>query len=148
MLWRSSMLCRGGTFRLLAHLVAYAGDQGLDEGIGVFLIPMICAASLFGRVVLTAASDRLGRCNSLVAMHIAMGLGFLLWWFTGDNTRLLTAFSILFGVGYCGYVSMNAPTLAEYFGIRKIGGLIGCFMSSIAINGSLCPWLAGFAFDD
>ena len=78
MLWRSSMLCRSGIFGLLAHLVAHAGDQGLDEGTGVFLIPMIGAASLFGRVVLTTASDRLGRCNSLVAMHIAMGLGFLL----------------------------------------------------------------------
>jgi MFS family permease len=147
MLWLSSMLCCAGIFVPFVHLVAYAGDQGLGEGSGVFLIAMIGAASLFGRVVLTAASDRLGRRNSLVAMYIAMGLGFLLWRVAGDDTGLLTAFAILFGVGYGGYVSMIAPILAEYFGIRKIGSLLGCFMSSIAIGGSLGPWLAGYAFD-
>ena len=78
MLWRSSILFRSGIFGLSAHLVAYAGDQGLDEGTGVFLIPMIGATNLFGRVILTATSDRLGRCNPLVTMHIEMGLGFLL----------------------------------------------------------------------
>ena len=100
----------------------------------MFLIPMIGAAGLFGRVVLTTASDRLGRCNWLAAVHIAMGLGYLLWWFTVNNIRLLTAFSILFGVGYCGYISMNTPTLVEYFRIRKIGGLLGCFVSIKAID--------------
>lgn len=147
MLWLSSMLCCAGIFVPFVHLVAYATDQGLGDGTGVFLIAMIGAASLFGRVVLTAASDRLGRRNSLVAMYFAMGASFLLWWAAGDDTTLLTAFAILFGVGYGGYVSMIAPILAEYFGVRKIGSLLGCFMSSVAIGGSLGPWLAGYAFD-
>jgi MFS transporter, OFA family, oxalate/formate antiporter len=147
MLWLSSMLCCAGIFVPFVHLVAYTGDHGLGEKAGVFLIAMIGASSLFGRVVLTAASDRLGRRNSLVAMYIAMGLGFLLWRLAGDDMRLLTAFAVLFGVGYGGYVSMIAPILAEYFGVLKIGSLLGCFMSSIAIGGSLGPWLAGYAFD-
>jgi MFS transporter, OFA family, oxalate/formate antiporter len=147
MLWLSSMLCCAGIFVPFVHLVAYAGDQGLGDSTGVLLITMIGAASLFGRVVLTAASDRLGRRNSLVAMYIAMGAGFLLWWIAGDDTTILITFAVLFGVGYGGYVSMIAPILAEYFGIRKIGSLLGCFMSSIAIGGSLGPWLAGYAFD-
>ena len=42
---------------------------------------------------------------------------------------------------------MIAPILAEYFGVRKIGSLLGCFMSSIAIGGALGPWFAGYAFD-
>lgn len=147
MLWLSSMLCCAGIFVPFVHLVAYAIDQGLGERTGVFLIAMIGASSLFGRVVLTAASDRLGRRRSLVAMYLAMGAGFLLWRVAGDDRVLLTAFAVLFGVGYGGYVSMIAPILAEYFGIRKIGSLLGCFMSSVAIGGALGPWLAGYAFD-
>ena len=103
--------------------------------------------SLFGRVVLTAAADRLGRRNSMVAMYFAMGVGFLIWRLANDDTVLLTAFAVLFGVGYGGYVAMIAPILAEYFGVRKIGSLLGYFMSSIAIGGALGPWLAGHAFD-
>ncbi|MDG2287108.1 MAG: MFS transporter, partial [Alphaproteobacteria bacterium] len=147
MIWPSSMLCCAGIFVPFVHLVAYASDQGLGERTGVFLIMMIGAASLFGRVVLTAASDRLGRRNSLVAMYIAMALGFLLWRFAGGDIVLLTTLAILFGVGYGGYVSMITPILVEYFGVRKIGSLLGCFMSSIAVGGALGPWLAGYAFD-
>ena len=147
MLWLSSMLCCAGIFVPFVHLVAYSTDQGLGEGTGVFLIAMIGASSLFGRVVLTAASDRLGRRNSMVAMYIAMAAGFLLWRVAGDDKTVLTAFAVLFGVGYGGYVSMVAPILAEYYGVRKIGSLLGCFMSSIAIGGALGPWLSGYAFD-
>jgi MFS transporter, OFA family, oxalate/formate antiporter len=147
MLWLSSMLCCAGIFVPFVHLVAYSVDQGLGERTGVFLIAMIGASSLFGRVVLTAASDRLGRRNSMVGMYIAMGAGFLLWRVAGGDKALLIAFAVLFGVGYGGYVSIIAPILAEYFGVRKIGSLLGCFMSSIAIGGALGPWLAGYAFD-
>lgn len=147
MLWLSSMLCCAGIFVPFVHLVAYSNDLGLGQDTGVFLIAMIGASSLFGRVVLTAASDRLGRRNSMVAMYIAMGAGFLLWRVSGDNIGLLTSFAVLFGLGYGGYVSMIAPILAEYFGVQKIGSLLGCFMSSIAIGGALGPWLAGYAFD-
>ncbi len=147
MLWLSSMLCCAGIFVPFVHLVAYSVDRGLGESTGVFLIAMIGASSLFGRVVLTAASDRLGRRNSMVAMYLAMGAGFLLWRFAGGDKTLLTIFAVLFGVGYGGYVAMIAPILAEYFGIHRIGSLLGCFMSSIAIGGALGPWLAGYAFD-
>lgn len=147
MLWLSSMLCCVGIFVPFVHLVAYSSDQGLVAGSGVLLIATIGAASLFGRIALSAAADHLGRRNSLIAMYFAMGLGFALWRVAGDGTTLLTAFAILFGVGYGGYVAMIAPILAEYFGVRKIGSLLGCFMSSIAIGGALGPWLAGYAFD-
>ena len=147
MLWLSSMLCCAGIFVPFVHLVAYSIDHGLGEGTGVFLITMIGASSLFGRVVLTAAADRLGRRNSMVAMYLAMGIGFLIWRVADDDTATLTTFAVLFGVGYGGYVAMIAPILAEYFGVRKIGSLLGCFMSSIAIGGSLGPWLSGYAFD-
>ena len=147
MLWLSSMFCCAGIFVPFVHLVAYSSDQGLGEGTGVFLIAIIGASSLFGRVVLTAASDRIGRRNSMVAMYLAMAAGFMIWRFAGDDTTWLTVFAVLFGVGYGGYVAMIAPILAEYYGIQRIGSLLGCFMSSIAVGGAFGPWLAGHAFD-
>lgn len=147
MLWLSSMLCCAGIFVPFVHLVAYSLDHGLDESTGVFLIATIGASSLFGRVALTTAADRLGRRNSLAVMYLAMGAGLLLWRLSGGDTTQLFIFAVLFGAGYGGYVGMIAPILAEYFGVRKIGSLLGCFMSSIAIGGALGPWLAGYAFD-
>ncbi len=151
MLYLSSVLCCFGVFVPFVHLVAYATDQGLGEGAGVLLIATIGGASVIGRIFLTWASDRFGRRNSLAVMYLAMGAGLLLWWGGGlimsPNLAMLIVAMVIFGLGYGGYVAMIAPIIAEYFGISRIGSLLGCFMSSIAIGAFLGPWLAGHAFD-
>lgn len=150
-LYLSSVFCCIGIFIPFVHLVAYAVDQGLGERTGVSLIAAIGAASLIGRVFLTSASDRFGRRKSLAAMYVGMGIGLLLWYVAGvgsDVSVVVLALSaVLFGLGYGGYVAMIAPIIAEYFGTEKIGSILGCLMSSIALGGFLGPWLAGHAFD-
>ena len=150
-LYLSSMLCCAGVFIPFVHLVAYSVDERHAEGTGVFLIAVIGASSLIGRVFLSAAADRVGRRNSLAAMYAGMGIGLLLWYLAGVGSGhgiiVLTLFAVIFGLGYGGYVAMVAPITAEYFGTEKIGSILGCFMSSIAIGGFFGPWLAGHAFD-
>jgi OFA family oxalate/formate antiporter-like MFS transporter len=151
MLYLSSMFCCVGIFIPFVHLVPYAVDEGLRAGTGVYFIAVIGASSLVGRVGFTAASDRLGRRNSLAAMYVGMSAGLLLWYVAalgvGEPVTVLTLFAVVFGLGYGGYVAMVGPITAEYFGTEKIGSMLGCFMSSIAVGGFLGPWLAGLAFD-
>lgn len=146
MFFLSSMLCCVGFFIPFVHLVPYAIDQGHGDGTGVYLLAVIGASSLVGRLLLTAASDRVGRRNAIAAMYLAMGVSFLLWYMGGSITTL-TGFAILYGVGSGGYVAMIAPLIAEYFGTEKIGTMLGCFMPNIAIGGFFGPLLAGHAFD-
>jgi MFS family permease len=145
-LYLSSMFCCVGLFIPFVHLVPYAIDQGIGDGAGVFLVALIGASSLIGRVLLTAASDRFSRRGSLAAMYLGMGLSFL-FWYAGGNMVMLSVFAGLFGICYGGYVGMVGPIVAEYFGTQKIGSVLGCYMSSIAIGGFFGPLLAGHAFD-
>lgn len=151
MLYLSSMFCCVGVFIPFVHLVAYSVDQGLGEQTGVFLIASIGLASIIGRLFLTAISDRVSRRNLLSVMYLMQGVGLLLWFWAGfgesPNTAMLTVFTVMFGIGYGGYVSMIAPMLAEYFGTAKIGSMLGILMSSIAIGAFFGPWLMGQAFD-
>ncbi len=150
MCFLSSVFCCVGFFIPFVHIVPYAIDRGLGEGTGVYLLAVIGAASLIGRLLLTAASDRLGRRNSFAAMYFVMGASFLLWYMDGQSEgdfALLTIFAALYGLGSGGYVAMIAPILAEYFGTEKIGSVLGCFMPSVALGGFFGPWLAGHAFD-
>lgn len=146
MLFLSSMFCCIGFFIPFVHLVPYAIDQGLGKGVGVYLLAVIGTSSLVGRLLLSAASDRLGRRNSIAAMYMAMAVGFLLW-YIGGGIVALTLFAVLYGVGSGGYVAMIAPIIAEYFGTEKIASVLGCFMPNIAIGGFFGPFLAGHAFD-
>jgi MFS family permease len=150
MCFLSSVFCCVGFFIPFVHIVPYAIDRGFGEGAGVYLLAVIGAASLIGRLLLTAASDRLGRRNSFAAMYFVMGASFLLWYMDGQiggDIAVLTIFAALYGLGSGGYVAMIAPLLAEYFGTEKIGSVLGCFMPSVALGGFFGPWLAGHAFD-
>lgn len=145
-LYLSSTCACAGIFIPFVHLVPYAADKGLGEATGVYLVSVIGISSVAGRIVLTTASDRLGRRPSIAAIYVGMGVGFFLW-FAGGSVAVLTAFAVLYGACYGGYVGMIAPIIAEYFGTERIGSLLGFFMSSITIGGFLGPWLAGHAFD-
>jgi OFA family oxalate/formate antiporter-like MFS transporter len=151
MLYLSSMFCCVGVFIPFVHLVAYSVDQGLSQQTGVFLIASIGVASVIGRLFLTAISDRVSRRNLLAVMYLMQGLGLLLWFQAGAgdsvNVTMLSVFTVLFGIGYGGYVSMIAPMLAAYFGTQRIGSMLGILMSSIAIGAFFGPWLMGQAFD-
>ncbi len=146
MFFISSVFVCFGFFLPFGHLVPYAIDQGLGDGTGIYLVAVIGASSLVGRLLLSAASDRFSRRTSLVAMYFMIGVGFLLW-YLGGGIIVLTLFAILYGVGSGGYVAMIAPILAEYYGTAKIGSVLGCFMPSVALGGFFGPYLAGHAFD-
>ena len=146
MLFFSSMICSIGFFIPFVHLVPYAIDQGFGETNGVYLLMVIGISSLTGRILLTAASDHLGRRNSMIAMYLTMALSFLLWYVAGNMT-VLTMFAVFYGLGSGGYVAMIAPLIAEYFGTEKIGSILGCFMPNIALGGFFGPYLTGYAYD-
>ena len=146
MLFFSSMICSIGFFIPFVHLVPYAIDQGFGETNGVYLLMVIGISSLTGRILLTAASDHLGRRNSMIAMYFTMALSFLLWYVAGNMTEL-TMFAVFYGLGSGGYVAMIAPLIAEYFGTEKIGSILGCFMPNIALGGFFGPYLTGYAYD-
>ena len=146
MLFFSSMICSIGFFIPFVHLVPYAIDQGFGETNGVYLLMVIGISSLTGRILLTAASDHLGRRNSMIAMYFTMALSFLLWYVAGNMT-VLTMFAVFYGLGSGGYVAMIAPLIAEYFGTENIGSILGCFMPNIALGGFFGPYLTGYAYD-
>ena len=146
MLFFSSMICSIGFFIPFVHLVPYAIDQGFGETNGVYLLMVIGISSLTGRILLTAASDHLGRRNSMIAMYFTMALSFLLWYVAGNMTEL-TMFAVFYGLGSGGYVAMIVPLIAEYFGTEKIGSILGCFMPNIALGGFFGPYLTGYAYD-
>jgi MFS family permease len=147
MLFASSMFSCVGFFIPFVHLVPYAIDQGLGGGTGLYLLAVIGASSLVGRLALSAGADRLGHRNSMAASYFAMAIGFLFWYGGGGGIAALTLFAVLYGLGSGGYVALIAPIIAEYFGTEKIGSVLGCFMPSITVGGFFGPWLAGHAFD-
>jgi MFS transporter, OFA family, oxalate/formate antiporter len=142
----ASLLGSFGVFVPFVHLVPYALDHGIPQSSAVLLMAAIGIGSTSGRFFLGALADRLGRPLSLVVMVIGMALAFLVWAFSVSFWPL-AAFAFAFGLFYGGWVALMPAVVADYFGARNLGALIGVISMCIAFGTLIGPSAAGFAFD-
>ena len=59
----------------------------------------------------------------------------------------LTAFALLYGVFYGGWVAVLPAVVMDYFGGRNVSSIIGVLYTSVAFGTLVGPSAAGFAFD-
>ena len=141
----SSLLTSFGLFIPFVHLAKYAGDLGLEANAYV-LVSLIGLGSLLGRLFLGGIADRFGRYPSMLAMYIGIAV-MQGWWFFAQTYEALAAFAVIFGIFYGGYVALAPSLSADYFGTRKIGGIIGILYTGPGFGSFFGPFLAGLAYD-
>lgn len=150
----SALLTSLGLFIPFVHLAKYTTDLGLEpndlghwlgeDAIG--LVTLIGLGSLLGRLFLGGIADRFGRYASMLAMYIGIAV-MQCWWYFADSYETLAAFAVLFGICYGGFVALAPSLSADYFGTRKIGGIIGILYTGPGVGSFLGPYLAGVAYD-
>jgi OFA family oxalate/formate antiporter-like MFS transporter len=145
-LYAACLLCSFGAFVPLAHLVPYALGHGLAQSSAVLLVGMIGIGSTAGRFFLGGLADRIGRRPSLLAMFVGMALTMVIWALSTQFWSL-TAFAVAYGIFYGGWVALLPALVADYFGERNVGGVIGILYTSVAFGTLVGPTTAGFVFD-
>ncbi|MCW5730815.1 MAG: MFS transporter [Alphaproteobacteria bacterium] len=135
-----------GLFVPFVHLVPYARDRGVEPEVAVILFSLIGIGSTAGRFFLGGIADRLGRRQSLAATFLGMAFVFG-FWLLAESGLAISLFALLFGLFYGGFVALSPPVIADYFGPRNAGGLIGMLYSGVAVGTLIGPPLTGLAFD-
>jgi MFS family permease len=145
-LYIGCLFCSFGVFVPFAHLVPYAGDQGIAPGSAVLLVGAIGIGSTFGRFLLGGIADRIGRRNALLATFAGMGLAFFIW---AISTSLwsLAVFALVYGTFYGGWVALLPPFVMDNFGSRNVSSIIGVLYTSAAFGTLIGPSASGFIFD-
>jgi MFS family permease len=133
-------------FTIVVHIVPHARDIGLSPTIAAGLLSTIGGVSMLGRVVMGAASDRLGGRRSLIICFIML-LASLVWLLLASNAWLLYLFAIVYGFAHGSLFTVVSPAIAELFGTHSHGLLFGFVLFSGTLGGSIGPLLAGFLFD-
>jgi OFA family oxalate/formate antiporter-like MFS transporter len=145
-LYAACLLCSFGAFVPFAHLAPSALDHGLSQSSAVLLVGMIGIGSTAGRFFLGGLADRIGRRPSLLAMFVGMALAMMIWALSTQFWSL-TTFALAYGVFYGGWVALLPALVADYFGDRNVGSVIGILYTSVAFGTLVGPTAAGFAFD-
>jgi MFS family permease len=145
-LYAACLICSFGLFVPFVHLVPYALDHGVPQSMAVLLLGAIGVGSTAGRFFLGGLADRMGRPRAFVLMFVGMALALLIWVFAAAFWAL-AAFAFLYGIFYGGWVALFPAIVADYFGGRNLGGIIGVLSTSVAFGTLIGPSAAGFAYD-
>lgn len=134
-----------GIYVPINYLPVQAQATGMDPNLIEYLVPILNAASLFGRIFSGVMGDRVGRYNIFVIVGYLTSIWTLALWIPVSNTGGIIAFAALFGFCSGAYVSLIAPLVAQISPIQEIGFRTGIvfFISSIGglttnpINGAI-----------
>ncbi len=131
---------------VLAHIVLHGIDLGASKAEAAVVLSFIGAASTAGRIILGSAGDRLGYKRTLA---IALGLmsASLFWLLPAKALWMLYLFGAVYGFSYGGIAALFSPFIAEQFGLRAHGIILGVFMVASQIGEAISPIITGRVFD-
>ncbi|HET7874580.1 MAG TPA: MFS transporter [Methylomirabilota bacterium] len=130
----------------LVHLVPMARGLGVPPLLAATLVSALGIAAMGGRLIMGAASDRIGRRPAL-ALALALQLAAFLALAAAGTLGWLYAASLLFGFSYGAVSTLFPAVVADFFGREQAGSLVGFLFALAGSLAALGPWGAGLIFD-
>ncbi|KAF5343740.1 hypothetical protein D9756_011441 [Leucocoprinus leucothites] len=123
-----------GLFFPYFYLQSYALSEGLESSFVLYLLAILNAGSVFGRVLPSFLADKLGVYNVLLpSLYISSGLGFAL--FGIHTSARLAVFALLYGFWSGSYVSLIPSLLVQLSSDPgELGVRMGIAFSIVAIS--------------
>ncbi|KAI9836008.1 MAG: hypothetical protein M1837_003542 [Sclerophora amabilis] len=128
-----------GLFLPFNYIILQATSDGMSPGLASYLLSMLNAASLFGRIIPGYIADRIGRYNVMIVMTYFSAITVLAIWLPARSNAPTIIFAILYGFGSGAFVSMAPALIAQISDIRQIGvrnGTLFAIISTAALCGN------------
>lgn len=146
LMYAACMLWTVATAMPFVFLPAYAQSIGITAVAAAALVGFIGFASTAGRLGLGPLADRFGLVVTYRACILVLGICFSLWLY-GNSYGMLVGFALMMGASYGGAVALTPAVVAELFGTRGLGVIIGTLYTGSAIGTLLGPPFCGALID-
>ncbi|KAK2011955.1 major facilitator superfamily transporter [Colletotrichum eremochloae] len=110
-----------GMFLPFNFVILQAKAQGMDENLVIYLLPIMNAVSIFGRIIPGIVADKIGRYNAMVFITLMSAVFCLGLWIPGKSNAAIIVFLIIFGFSSGGFISLGPACIAQISDIRQIG---------------------------
>ncbi|KAF2105996.1 major facilitator superfamily domain-containing protein [Lophiotrema nucula] len=126
-----------GFFAPINYLPAQAISAGMSPSLAQYLIPILSAGSLFGRLGSGILADRIGRYNVFIIVCYLSGLWILVLWLPSSPSpnASIIAFAVLFGFFSGAYASLITPLVMAISPMEELGFRTGIVMFVTAVGG-------------
>ncbi|KPI42952.1 Riboflavin transporter MCH5 [Cyphellophora attinorum] len=124
-----------GSFVPMNYLPVQALQAGVNPNLVQYLIPILNAGSLFGRLSAGIIGDRLGMYNVYSLVGTVSGIWVLALWIPCNTQNGLIAFAALFGFSSGAYISLVTPAIAKVSPLPEIGFRNGLVFAVASLAG-------------
>lgn len=145
-MYGATLLSSLALFVPFVFLPATALALGSSAVAAAALVGVIGVSSVVGRLAMGTVAERFGRIATFRASFAVLGASFAIW-FVAGSYPVLVAFAVVLGVGYGGWIALQPAVIAELFGLRGLGGVVGLVYTSGGIGALLGAPVAGVLVD-
>jgi predicted MFS family arabinose efflux permease len=146
----TQFFCGIGCGLWMTHLVIFATDLGYSAMIGASFLSVQGGASLIGVLITGQISDFWSRNKVLGMTHFTRGLSFFVviaaLLLGGGSLWMLFAAMALFGLGWFTTAPLSVGLVADLFGNRSMGTLIGVILSAHLIGSAIGTYGGGYIY--
>ncbi|KAH9919152.1 MFS general substrate transporter [Epithele typhae] len=132
----SILICLG-LFIPFFYIIDYSTAHGIAPQTAFYVLSVMNAGGILGRLVPPVLSDTLGRFNIIIPCALFTGLSMLLFWPFATSLVSIMLFAAVYGFFSGGFNALVIPVVAQISDIREIGTRIGVLYSIISVP-ALC----------
>ncbi|KAK1243447.1 hypothetical protein MKX07_004075 [Trichoderma sp. CBMAI-0711] len=132
-----------GLYVPIDYVSVEAAQAGMDPNLAQYLVPILNAGSLFGRVFSGFAGDKWGRYNIFVSVCYLAGIFVLGLWIPAATDGARIAFATLFGFMSGAYVALIAALVVQISHPSEIGFRTGLIFLASSVGGLTTDPISG-----
>ena len=128
------------------HQIPAITSFGMSRNIAGFAILGVSIFSVVGRLGSGYFGDRLDKRHVIAVALLFQFIGTIVFAFSSEIWHLVI-FVILWGFGFGASIPVRFALIADLFGRRHYGSIMGTLMTTSAVFGVIAPVLVGWIFD-
>lgn len=131
---------------VLVHIVPYAIDMGISPQAAAYLLSVMNVVIPVGSMVMGMAADKIGG-GKVFIIGVCFLTSILLLLLPVKTPLLLGLFLVILSFGSGGVAVMQSSLVADLFGMKSHGAILGCLIFALSLGGASGTFIAGSIFD-
>jgi predicted MFS family arabinose efflux permease len=123
-----------GMFLPFNYVILQAQDAGFSPALVPYLLPILNAVSILGRILPGLAADKIGRYNVMILITFVSAIFCLAVWVPVKSMAGILVFVIMFGFSSGGFISIGPTLVAQISDIRQMGTRVGSLFAIQSIG--------------
>jgi MFS family permease len=131
---------------VLVHIAPFAIDQGISPANAAVILASMNGALTVSSIIIGLITDKIGSRRTFITSYCLL-LAIPLFLLPVNSAWLFGLFVVIQSFGAGGVAVMESTLVAELFGMKSHGVILGTIVFVYAAGSALGPLIAGFIFD-